>query len=193
MDDCAFQLSSSIIFAQVITSTINGKKLTSKFRPDIKCPTHKEMPAQLVPACHSPWTLSTLTRRLAATAAAATTSAVPATRTHRNSRWHFRFEQKLNALDKWYRDLFFVSVIAGRRQPWFWCVAVRFCVSCSRDTERSVLPLMPSSWLTAHSSSLAVSVFACVTHVPLIHSTLLFYRVAPVKRIDLLFSIPANV
>lgn len=142
MDDCAFQLSSSIIFAQVITSTANGKKLTSKFRPDIKCPNTKKWQRSSctlvthLERCRR-WLVDWLLRPPPPPAL----SPPPALIVTRDDIFDLNRDWTLAINDT--EIFFFGSVIAGRRQPLFWCVALRFCVSCSRDTERSVLPLMP--------------------------------------------------
>lgn len=139
------------------------------------------MLAQHMPVCHSPWTLPTLTRRLAATAAAgATTGTIAATSTHCNSRWHIRFQQNLNAREKWYKRIFSFRFSLCAVQRYFAallcyciCYSVRFCyIYCS-------------SWLTA------LSVFVLSSRST--HSLYCYFISTALRtRMVLLFSIPAN-
>lgn len=79
------------------------QKLTREFRWNIK---YTDPRARYIgttsSVCYSPWTLPTLTGRLAASA---TAGAIAATSTYCNARWHFRFEQKLNSPDEWYNEI----------------------------------------------------------------------------------------
>lgn len=142
------------------------------------------MIAQHVPVCHSPWTLPTLTRRLAAPAAAAT-GTVAATSTQCNSRWHFRFQQNLNACEKRYKQIFSFRISLCAVQRYF-AALLCYCVSCSSFCYSVRFGyIYCSSWLTA------LSVFVLSSRST--HSLYCYFITTALRnRTVLLFSIPAN-